>query len=90
MDSSRADGLTVGAEFWVAHVFDQGGYFRCIVAPTRDAVLQKTAEATAKLKLITAASIPFKGTWNNGTPDVTMPPDFKAALASIDKPSRDD
>jgi hypothetical protein len=45
-------------------------------------------QRTEKMKALVFCSLPFQGTWSStGAPDITLPPDFKAAIGHLDKGS---
>lgn len=74
--------------FFVIQCFDPGGYFTSVRGDSPDAVREEVRKRASKNFI--AMSLPFEGTWSaNHLPDVSLPPDFKEALASINK-TRDD
>lgn len=78
----RADGLTVGQPFFVIQFFDREGYFSSCLAHTEAEVKEKASKRA--LKTYIAFTVPFPGTWEGNIPNISMPPDFKEALACID------
>lgn len=74
--------------FFVIQCFDSGGYFTSLRGDSSDAVREEAKKRVNKNYV--AMSLPFEGKWSAGhLPDVSLPPDFKEALAPVDK-SRDD
>ena len=80
---SRQDGLEVGRPFYVVQFFDREGYFSSCLGRTEDEVREKSRGRTQKT--FTACSLPFAGTWKGEAPDVSLPSDFREALASVDR-----
>ena len=71
--------------FFVIQCFDYDGYFTSVRGDTPDAVRQEAKKRMNKSFI--AMSLPFEGKWSaHHLPDVSLPPDFKEALVSVDKP----
>jgi hypothetical protein len=69
--------------FFVIQCFDEQGYHSSVLAPT---LAECTELASKKHKMFVAMSAPFEGRWSpSGIPDISLPDDFKGALAAVDK-----
>ena len=70
--------------FFVIQCFDSGGYFTSLRGDSPD-VVREEAKKRANKNLV-CMSLPFEGKWNAAElPDVTLPPDFKEVLASVNR-----
>lgn len=85
----RADGLRRGQDFVCVQLFDQEGYVTTVTAPTKKEALEKAAKRTHKNKTLTACSMPFKGSWEGTTMNVSAPSEFKEAMALLDHPANE-
>lgn len=79
--AERMDGLALGEPFFVIQVFDREGYYTSCVGLTQEVV--QRAASLHFAKMFVACSLPFLGRWANGLADVTLPFDFKEALATV-------
>ena len=85
---TRHDNVVPGEPFFVIQYFDREGYYSSCLGPTPDAA--RDAASKRMLKSITAMSIPFPGSWNGVTPDVSLPPDFKEQLQAVNRSLEDE
>jgi hypothetical protein len=86
----RADGLVPGEAFLVVQLFDRSGYYSSVLGRTPLDLAREAAKRSMG-KYLVFCTMPFEGRWSDsGVPEVTMPPDFKEALAAINKPCGDD
>jgi hypothetical protein len=90
----RGDKLVVGKEFFVILLYDKTGFYKSVVALSRDEVLAKTYKVSHALtKSLICCSLPFEGKWKENAwglvPDLSLPPDFKQALVEIDRHGED-
>lgn len=70
--------------FFVIQCFDRDGYFTSVRGDSLDTVRQEAKKRMNKNFI--AMSLPFEGKWSEAhLPDVSLPPDFKEALLSVDK-----
>ena len=75
--------------FFVIQCFDRDGYFTSVRADSLDAVREEASKRMNRNFI--AMSLPFEGAWSKGElPDLTLPPDFKEGLSSINKTARDE
>ncbi len=81
--NTRHDGLRRGQGFFVIQLFDKDGYYCSVKAPTEQGVREKASTRSASKGFI-AASMPFRGGWVGGSTEVSVPPEFKGALTSLD------
>jgi hypothetical protein len=88
--AQRADGLSVGHQFFVTLLYDKDGYYTSVVGLCKDSVVCKAYARTQKVPGLVACSLIFEGKWNGQTPDVSPPEDMKAALAPLEKGRDDD
>ena len=73
-----------GDLFFVIQCFDREGYYSSCYAHSLREVLRLASARTNKA--FVAMSLPFEGRWSpQGVPDVSLPPDFKEALATVDR-----
>jgi hypothetical protein len=77
-------GLVEGQPFLVIQIFDHEGYHSSVVAVTEEEV--RTRARLRVHKSFVAFTLPFPGTWDGSLPDVSMPMEWKEALASINRP----
>lgn len=76
--------MTPGATFFVIQCFDEQGYHSSVRALTTEAC--KELASKRMHKTFVAMSAPFEGRWSaDGIPNITLPSDFKNALAAVDK-----
>lgn len=90
----RADGLTYPG-FWCLQMFDSEGCHGSVRADERDQLIQKAAKISASKNII-ACSLPYRALWVPSSigpglvPDVSLPTNWKDALASLDKGKEED
>ena len=79
-----------GAPYFVIQCFDREGYHSSCLARTESEARDMARSKDAKFYI--AFSTPFAGAWaaDGRTPDITMPPEFKEALASINRSAGED
>ena len=76
--------------FLVVALYENGGYYSSVIATTREELLKAVEVRTSKVKQLVACSVPFEGYWtSDGIPNVTLPPEWKEALSSLDKKRED-
>jgi hypothetical protein len=86
----RRDGLRLGQPFFVIQLFDQEGYYSSVVDPSEAGARKKADRRCTAIKGgVVAFSLPFPGTWQGMTTNVSMPTDFREALAEVDRPPRE-
>ena len=89
----RDDGIEPGDPFYVIQAFDGEGYHSSPIGKTVEDVRAKIAKRSAS-KVIIACSLPFQGSWTIGVqsrvPDVSLPVEWKDALASLEKKAEEE
>ena len=82
--------MSKGDEFWAIQLFDQQGYYGIAMGRLPSDVKARVASRSSATKSLVCCSLPFRGSWSaSGTPDVSLPDDFKAVLGHLDKPGDD-
>jgi hypothetical protein len=70
-------------ESWAVQLFDREGYYATVIGPTRVDVCAAVDARTLRAPCV-ACSVPYEIPHPPGTvPDVSLPLDFRAALASL-------
>lgn len=72
----------------VIQLFDRDGFYGAVTAETTAMVQELAAKRCISAPSLVACSLPFRGKmvegWEN-VPDVSVPPEFRSALAGVDK-----
>jgi len=79
----RADGLTPGERFFVILLFDRGGFYTSILAPTESETMAKAAQRIEAVKSINAQSPLYEGRWDGHLPDISMPEEARVVCGAL-------
>lgn len=70
-------------------IFDREGYYATVLAPTESAIRTAVAQRTARIASCVACSVPYPVEWT-GIPDVSLPADYRAELATVNREDKNE